>query len=151
MTTDIERVVIFFDLGDTLVDSTGAWIPGAQKVLDDLERRGVALGIISNTGALDRQSLRTRLPDDFDFDLFEPALIILSSEVGVEKPSPEVFQFAKQRSGTALAVFCTEDHVHSLAAQREGLLVVRTAAPPYSDIKSVPAILQGAGIVTPAP
>src|SRR5262245_8146820 len=63
--------VVFFDLGDTLVSSvTTQWLPGATDTLSKLKQKGIRLGIISNTGDLDRADLQPLLPSDFDFNLF---------------------------------------------------------------------------------
>ena len=80
--------VVFFDLGDTLVDGKHptTWVPDARGVLDLLHQKGLRLGLISNTGNLTRLQLVAMLPPDFDLAQFEDHLIIFSSEVGVEKP-----------------------------------------------------------------
>lgn len=83
--TSIE--VIFFDLGDTLIlTAEHRWLPGAKELLVELRRRGLHLGVISNTGSLNRDQLKSVLPADFEWSLFDLDLIILSSEVGVSKP-----------------------------------------------------------------
>lgn len=140
-------VVVFFDLGRTLVITPAKWIPGAAELLVKLRERGVRLGIISNTGDLDRAALAAELPPDFDFASFDAQLVLLSSEVGIEKPLPGIFQLAVQRAGGATAVFCTEQPEHALAAQRAGLLAHRVTAPPDSDIASVIEVLELAGIL----
>jgi FMN phosphatase YigB (HAD superfamily) len=86
--------VIFFDLGETLVTRGRAWVPGAQAALAELRRRRVRLGIISNTGRLTRRAVFETLPVDFDPLTFEEQLTIFSSEAGVEKPDPRIFQLA---------------------------------------------------------
>jgi hypothetical protein len=84
---------IFFDLGETLVTSPRLWLPGAQALLASLKQKGVRLGIISNTGKLaPRQTILDILPTDFDMNLFEPALVLFSSEVGIKKPRKEIFE-----------------------------------------------------------
>ena len=84
----VQRIsTIFFDLGDTLVRSgVRAWVPGAKETLDALSAKSLRLGIISNTGNLSRDQLSALLPQDFRFEAFEAALILLSSEVGVRSP-----------------------------------------------------------------
>lgn len=140
-------VVVFFDLGRTLVTTPAKWIPGAPELLANLRTRGVRLGIISNTGDLDRAALAAELPPDFDFASFDAQLVLLSSEVGIEKPQPGIFQLALQRGAGATCIFCTEQPDHALAAQRAGLLAHRVTAPPASDIASVVEVLEQAGIL----
>jgi hypothetical protein len=58
MPTVIEA--IFFDLGDTLVG--GEPMPGAKDALAQLQAKGGRLGIISNTGQLTLDDLKTQIP-----------------------------------------------------------------------------------------
>lgn len=123
--------VVFFDAGDTLVyrSATAAptsrfkWVTGAKAALSQLGAAGVRLGLLSNAPAMTRQQLQARLPADFRFDVFEPALVIISSEVGLEKPDPAIFALAVQRAGVPAAecLFCTEELLHVLAAQQAGM------------------------------
>jgi FMN phosphatase YigB (HAD superfamily) len=132
---------IFFDLGDTLVESTGAppparlfrWLPGARDCLVDLRAKGLQIGLLSNTGNLDRPSLESMLPSDFDWDLFDPHAVVLSSEVGVEKPDLRIFRLALCRAqqhpdaqaawniGPGECLFCGEALPEILAAQQVGI------------------------------
>ena len=102
--------VLFFDLGDTLVRPTAGWVDGAQQAIDTLLTRGLRLGIISNTANFSRSQLAALLPPDFDFQRFDQSLVLLSSEIGVEKPSPQIFRLAVERSGVPAAgcLFCGE-------------------------------------------
>ena len=148
MQTQIVKAV-FFDLGETLVTRNRQWVVGAKDTLARLRAEGVRLGVISNTDTLERAELLDLLPPDFDFGLFEDALVILSSEVGVEKPSPAIFELASSKAGLpALAcLFCTEDLPHTLAAQATGMRAARTAPPPTSDIARLPQALHDAGLI----
>lgn len=91
---------IFFDLGDTLVQRVSItpirfqWITGAAELVKRLRQAGIPLGLISNTGDLSRAQLTSMLPSDFDFDFFETDAVILSSEVGIEKPDLRIFRMA---------------------------------------------------------
>jgi FMN phosphatase YigB (HAD superfamily) len=125
--------VIFFDLGDTLVKqnpdggSRKIWIEGAQEAIAQLNGKGVRLGIISNTGTLERHELfDDLLPTDFNADVFEENLIILSSEVDAVKPKLRIFAHAIDNAGVAPVecLFCTEDLSHTLAAQEIGMRAV---------------------------
>lgn len=129
--------VVFFDLGNTLVaaDST-QWNPAAKEVLAALKTAGVRLGVISNTGNFTRAQLKQHLPFDFDFNVFEASLILLSSEIGIQKPSLEVFALAISRTGKAASecLYCSEDFHETLAAQRAGMIAARIQPPPSSDL-----------------
>ena len=90
--------VVFFDIGDTLVGK-GKWLPGAKEILAKLRAAKIRIGLISNTGDLSRDKLQKLLPDDFDFADFEEGLVMLSSEVGVSKPSLAIFSLAVHHAG----------------------------------------------------
>lgn len=129
--------VVFFDLGNTLVISgTTQWNPPGKAVLTALKHAGVRLGVITNTGDLTRIKLKQLLPPDFDFNLFEPNLILLSSEVGIEKPNLAIFELAISRSGISASecLYCSEDFQETLAAQRAGMIGARIQPPPNTDL-----------------
>jgi HAD superfamily hydrolase (TIGR01549 family) len=118
--------VVFFDLGDTLVTGNTprkTWVAGAKSVLERLRDKEVRIGVISNTADMDRTELLKILPADFGFDLFEDALVVLSSEVQVSKPDPEIFLEAVRRAGVTPgeALFVGESLEETLAAQRVGM------------------------------
>ena len=89
--------VIFFDIGNTLV-SKKQWLPGAQEFVRAVKEKKIRVGLISNTGDLTRDKLQQLLPEDFDFGTFEDGLILLSSEIGIEKPSLGIFSLAVQHA-----------------------------------------------------
>jgi FMN phosphatase YigB (HAD superfamily) len=131
---------IFFDLGETLVTSPRRWLPDAQALLASLKQKGVRLGIISNTGNLaSRQTILDLLPPDFDMNLFEPALVLFSSEVGIEKPRKEIFEKAVRRVGipASLCLYCSESIVETLVAQHVGMRSTRVQPPPRSDLATL--------------
>lgn len=141
---------VFFDLGDTLViRSDRSWVPGAKETLAALRDRGLRLGVISNTADLSREGLCQLLPPDFSWATFDPDLVILSSEVGVEKPDPEIFRRAVAAAGGAAGecLFCTEELIHALAAQRVGMAAARVRPPPASDVGGLVAALAAAGVL----
>lgn len=142
---------VFFDLGDTLVISGQGWNAGAPGVLAQLRKLKLRLGLISNTGDLNREELLPLLPPDFDFAMFEPALIILSSEVKVQKPNPEIFRkaikAAKLQPNECL--YCGEDFAESLAAQKVGMRVGRVQKPPASEVGGLAAKLKAANLLAP--
>ena len=142
--------VIFFDLGDTLVNvATHTFLPGAKTLLVQLHARGVHLGIISNTGNLTRAEITTLLPPDFDWAQFEPKLVVLSSEVGFEKPDPLIFDKAVSNAGIAasLCLYCSEDLLETLVAQQVGLRAARLHSPAQPDAQNFLAALITAGLL----
>ena len=93
--------VVFFDIGDTLV-SGQQWLPGAKEAVVALKSMKIRVGLISNTGRLSREELvEGYLPDDFDFGMFDEDLVMLSSEVGIEKPSLSIFMLAAQHANVS--------------------------------------------------
>jgi putative hydrolase of the HAD superfamily len=143
--------VAFFDIGDTLVETdTRRWVPGAKEALDALRAQELRLGVISNTGTLTRAELAPLLPVDFDWRAFAPELVILSSEVGVAKPNPEIFRRALAAAGSTAAecLFCTESLIDALVAQRVGMMSARVQPPPNADVGGLVAALAAAGVVT---
>jgi len=140
-------VAVFFDIGATLLTDDDEWIPGARATLDELRRRQVRLGLISNTGSLSRAELIAELPADFDLPSYG-ALALLSSEIGIEKPDLRIFTLARKRAAVETVIFCSENLEHCLAAQRAGLLVLRVNPPAQSDISSLIGILERASILS---
>lgn len=118
--------VVFFDIGDTLVRKS-KWLPGAKEVLAKLKSKGVRLGLISNTGNLSRDQLQPLLPDDFDFDNFEEGLVMLSSEIGISKPSLAIFSLAVHHAGVQpwATMFVGESLKEVVAAQSAGMIGAR--------------------------
>ncbi|MDQ6788650.1 MAG: HAD-IA family hydrolase [Acidobacteriota bacterium] len=123
--------VIFFDLGETLVTADRQWMTGAQATLAALREKGLRLGIISNTGNLKRAQLVEKLPPDFDFGDFEENLVILSSEVKVEKPDLKIFRLALKKAGADATecLFCTEEPTHIAAAKKAGFKTIQISSP----------------------
>ena len=132
--------VVFFDLGETLVTSGRQWLPKAKQLLSALHHRGFTLGIISNTGNLaSRQAILDILPADFDLGIFGANLILFSSEIGKEKPGHAIFAEAVARSGRPAGecLYCSENIVETLMAQRVGMLTVRVQTAPNSDLATL--------------
>jgi FMN phosphatase YigB (HAD superfamily) len=153
MANNLPYKIIFFDLGGTLVTPNRQWIASAHQTLNQLKAAGLQLGIISNTGDLTRPELLAQLlPVNFSFNLFRDELIILSSEVKNEahpKPSLEIFRLALKRAQTVspgIPLFCGEDGVETLAAQRSGFHALRIlplpAQNPPSEISHLIETLQ---------
>jgi putative hydrolase of the HAD superfamily len=145
---------VFFDLGDTLVVTADrSWVPGAKATLADLRGRGLRLGVISNTGDLTRPEVTPLLPADFDWAAFTPELVILSAEVGAEKPSPAIFRSSVKAAGVPAqeCLFCTENLTDTLVAQRVGMPTARVRPPPAADVDMLVAALAAAGCLTDGP
>lgn len=159
--------MIFFDLGDTLVRTASAsprgiifnWVQGARELIRELRQAGFGLGIISNTGPLSRNELLAKLPADFSFDLFDPRLVLLSSEVKLDKSDPRIFRLAIHRAqdvdnpGARLGIdpwnclFCGEALEEILTAQRVGMIGARVQLQPQPDIGRLSTQLRDAGLI----
>ena len=129
---------IFFDIGSTLV-SAEHWVEGAAAALAKLGARGIPMGVISNTGNLTRDQVLDLLPADFDFNRFEPELVLLSSEVQIEKPDPRIFSLAAKRAGVkpSRCLFCGEDLTETMVAQQVGLHAIRLGANTGADFAAL--------------
>ena len=133
--------VVFFDIGNTLVGKK-KWLPGAKEIVAVLKAAKVRVGIMSNTGNMDREDLEKLLPADFDFGAFEESLVMLSSETGVEKPSLGAFSLAVQHSNCSPweTMFVGESLDETFSAQMAGMHAVRIADP-ASDYQSLRKLL----------
>jgi putative hydrolase of the HAD superfamily len=70
-------------------------VEGGREVLEELKRRGYTLGIISNL-------IGTReIPEWLEAENYKPyfSSVVLSSELGIRKPSPEIYTDAARRAG----------------------------------------------------
>jgi putative hydrolase of the HAD superfamily len=70
-------------------------VEGGRAVLEELQKRGYTLGIISNL-------IGTReIPEWLEVENFEPyfPVVVLSSVLGIRKPSPEIYLEAARRAG----------------------------------------------------
>lgn len=133
---------VFFDIGDTLV-SERKWIPAAKQLLAKLRNGKIDVGLISNTGKLDRDELARLLPADFDFALFREDLVLLSSEVGSDKQSIGIFSLAIQHSGQSPweVLFVGESLRETLMAQSSGMQAARIFKTPDDFDKLAVALL----------
>ena len=113
-----DTLKIGFDISKTEVESilwnsasAGARMPGVEEMLEDLHRRGIRTGVISNlawsTKALTERINRLLPNNHFEF-------IIASSEYGIRKPSTALFELALHKAGlTADSVWHCGDSMHS--------------------------------------
>ena len=84
------------DLGPLVEQTEAAWhpakpMPGAAKMIQQLSRAGISLGLLSNAQCNTLKSLGSAV------DLFAPALTVLSYRHGIAKPSPELFEILIDR------------------------------------------------------
>lgn len=160
--------VVFFDLGDTLVRAASTtpagtqfdWVAGAKDMLQVLGQSGLRLGILSNTGSLTRNQLAARLPSDFNFGLFDETLILLSSEIGLQKPDARIFRLAINRAQQLPdparnlqfdawnCLFCGESLSECLVAQRVGMTAARINLRPSPEISNLANQLRAAGLIS---
>jgi len=94
--------------------------PDALQTLATLRASGHRLGIIANQPTW----IRDRLRDWGLLDAFEAEAVVISDEVAIAKPHPEIFQFALRQAGVspAEAVVVGNDYVFDIEpAKRLGL------------------------------
>lgn len=134
-------MVVYFDIGDTLVDASFRLFPDVAEALKLLREAGLKLGLLSNTGTLTRAELKNMLPKDLGFEDFEAELVILSSEVGVEKPHPKIFGLALDRAQQAplQVIYCSENLLEVISAQKSGMVGLRLI--PGKDFSKLPSVL----------
>ena len=89
---------VIFDLGDTLVSQeSGRALPFAVEVLEGLRGR-YRLALVTNTITdLTAEDIRGILGEAGVPDVFD--VIVVSSEVGVSKPDPGIFELALEGLG----------------------------------------------------
>ena len=99
---------VFFDLGATLVDavvnpdtSLKAFkvLPGAREALQALKKKKMRMGIISDNGSHPPAAVRKALTGAKLLPFFTKKLVLLSSEVRLDKTSPAIFRLALDRAG----------------------------------------------------
>jgi putative hydrolase of the HAD superfamily len=121
--------------------------PGARELLDELGRRGLVRGLISNWSERLPKLLRALgLQQDFE-------LVLCSARERLEKPDPELFRTALQRAGVpAESALHAGDHVErdvqgALAAGLQAVLVdhegrvALPASPPCTKVESLAQLL----------
>lgn len=150
--------VCFFDLGETLVTGVRQWLPGAKSLLASLKSKGLRLGIVSNTANLTpRQAILDILPIDFGITIFEPSLVLFSSEVGIEKPKMAMFQKAVAAVAALQAapaiqasqcLYVSENIVETLMAQYVGMRSIRVQTAPHSDFANLASKLAEFALLT---
>ncbi|MGX1008012.1 hypothetical protein AB7M74_001872 [Bradyrhizobium japonicum] len=133
-----EIAVLFFDLGDTLgspiltpppMHLTGFNVfPFVLPILDDIRRRGLRIGVISNSGDDEGEKINHVLETADLLRYFEKSLLIYSKDVGLTKSSAAIFRLAAERAGLATdprrCLFVGEDASERASALDAGWSVV---------------------------
>jgi putative hydrolase of the HAD superfamily len=120
-----------------------AWMPYpfARDVLQSLRESGLGVGLISNWDATARQVLdEGRLTDCFDH-------IVISSEVGFEKPTEQIFRHSLRKAGVSPEECCYvgdnyyDDVVGSARVGMDAVLINRFGSLGIEEIVHEPTIL----------
>jgi HAD superfamily hydrolase (TIGR01509 family) len=81
------------DANDRLLGIWSVPVEGFDEVMNALESRGLALGVVSNSdGRVEERLVEIGIRDRFDF-------VIDSAIVGVSKPHPRIFELALEAAG----------------------------------------------------
>lgn len=111
--------------------------PEAAPTLEGLKRQGCIVGIVSNAPArLERTLARFGLVEHM-------AVIVGSMDVGLEKPSPAIFEYALRQIDVpaAQAAYVGDEYVTDVLAARAagllGILLDRTGSRPTSDVPRI--------------
>jgi len=82
-----------------IIPRVDSWVqfPETKRVLERIRKRDFRLGVISNA-----TDLTKRVMDNLDLTRYFD-FVMVSEEVGVRKPSPEIFRMAAQKGGAALS------------------------------------------------
>ena len=102
-----KKLIIFTDIGDTIIDETtevrrekfgvvysAACLPGAKETFLDLYRQGYTIVMVAD--GLERSFHNTMEENGLDHIFSE---WVISEQIGIEKPSPLMFATAMQRMG----------------------------------------------------
>jgi bacterial leucyl aminopeptidase len=126
--------VVFFDIGATLgsigLDPSGTPVTfdvygHVPPVLRELKSRGLRIGIISNTGNHPGSKVTAVLSQSVIWQHLETDLLIYSADVGLEKDSPEIFNYASQAAKTEArqCLYVGEDSWERLHAAKAGMQI----------------------------
>ena len=119
--------------------AAGEWFPyaGTVNTLTTLQRAGVPVGIVSNTG-WDVRAVFVHHGLDRGVRSF-----VLSCEVGVVKPNPHIFELACERLGSAPSetLMVGDDPVADAGAVRAGLTTLLLPAMPAGSANGVDGAL----------
>lgn len=79
-------------------ETCGAVMPGADEMLDAIASLGIRYGVVSNltmSGEALERRIRRLIPHAV------PELVVTSSDIGVRKPNPMIFDYALSRCGAS--------------------------------------------------
>jgi putative hydrolase of the HAD superfamily len=121
-------------------------VPGSREAVAALHGRGVALGVISNTGRTPGWVLRRLLEDAGLLPLLD--VLSFSDEAGVRKPAAAIFHRTLERAGAAAgtAVHVGDDPVTDVAGARAvGMRAIHYAPEPATPSADADAVLRRFG------
>ncbi|RSS64861.1 hypothetical protein EF912_01060 [Streptomyces sp. WAC07061] len=148
--------VVWFDLGDTLIDTSDrdhlTYMPGALRYLRQLHHTGVPVGIITNVppswGTTDAERAKATKnyiaaswsePEPFVWEYFGDRILTPRSTEEY-KPAPALFRRGIEKSGGCRAVFEGENPDEVTAASAAGMRgyqIGRTGQPAYLPLHRV--------------
>lgn len=134
--------VVWFDLGDTLIDTADrnhlTYMPGALRYLRQLHHTGVPVGIITNVppswGTTDAERAAATMKyisaswseaEPFVWEYFGDR-ILTPRAIEENKPAPVLFQRGIEKSGGCRAVFEGENPNEVTAASAAGMRAYQT-------------------------
>lgn len=129
---------VFFDLGATLVEQEcypdGRLkrlepMDGALGVLQQMKRRGLVLGVISNTGPDKPVLVRKKLAEAKLSRFFARNHVLLSGDLPIDKSTPAIFRLAAAQAGFSPeeCMFVGDDPNERRMARLSGMRTSRTA------------------------
>ncbi|MEP7106168.1 MAG: HAD family hydrolase [Chloroflexota bacterium] len=121
-----------------------SWVPytDAAAVLAELDRRGVAVGVLSNTGMSLRPAFARHGLDGY------VRVFVESFRLGIEKPDPAIFEVACRELGTPpeMTLMVGDSHLADGAAVRSGLTVLLLPQVPAGAPRGLEAVLGLVGV-----
>jgi HAD superfamily hydrolase (TIGR01549 family) len=85
------------ELFDKIIPKVESWAayPDTKPILEMMEKKDLVLGVVSNA-----TDLAVRVLDNLGLTKYFDTIVV-SQEVGVRKPSPEIFRIAAKRAGVS--------------------------------------------------
>ncbi|MDH3714451.1 MAG: HAD family phosphatase [Gammaproteobacteria bacterium] len=120
-------------------ETLGGAIEGSVQILAELRKRGHRLYALTNWSAETFPVARRR----FDFLSWFEAIVV-SGEVGMSKPDPDIFELALERFRLtpARTLFIDDSEVNVATAQRLGVHAVH-----FQNAHQLQAVLSGVGVL----
>ena len=121
-----------------------SWVPypDAAPVLAELHRRGVAIGVLSNTGMSLRPAFARHGLEGY------VRVFVESFRLGIEKPDPVIFEVACRELGASpeTTLMVGDSHLADGAAVRSGLTVLLLPQVPADAPRGLEAVLGLVGV-----